>query len=54
MGWFLMPGEKFTIYMDNKLKKELKKIAIDENKSSSGIISELVQEYILHKKNIKK
>lgn len=45
-----MAGEKFTIYMDSELKKRLKKRAIDEGRSSSEIISELVGEYLKHKK----
>lgn len=46
-----MAGEKFTIYIDGEIKKVLKKIAIDENTSSSAIIENLVKGYILeHKK----
>lgn len=41
-----MPGEKFTIYMDVELKKKLKKRAIDEGRSASEIITELVKNYL--------
>ena len=46
-----MVSENFNIYMNKKLKKELKKVAIDEDTSASEIISELVIEY-LKKKNV--
>jgi transcriptional regulator with XRE-family HTH domain len=51
-----MAGEKFTIYMDEQLKKELKKAAIDESRSASEIITDLVKGYLKRKKelNIKK
>jgi metal-responsive CopG/Arc/MetJ family transcriptional regulator len=49
-----MPGEKFTIYMDIELKKELKKTAIDEGTNASAIITELVIKYLNEKKNAKK
>lgn len=45
-----MSGEKFTIYMDDELKKQLKKAAIDEGKSASHIISRLVKQYLQNKK----
>lgn len=45
-----MSGEKFTIYMDSELKKMLKKLAIDENRSASEIITELVKEYLEKKR----
>jgi metal-responsive CopG/Arc/MetJ family transcriptional regulator len=48
-----MAGEKFTIYMDEQLKKNLKKAAIDENRSASEIISELVTDYLKKKKELK-
>jgi predicted transcriptional regulator len=44
-----MPGEKFTIYMDDELKRRLKKVAIDEKKSASEIITKLVIEYLNNK-----
>lgn len=49
-----MAGEKFTIYMDSELKKVLKKVAIDEDRSASEIITELVKEYLNNKKVIPK
>jgi len=48
-----LAGEKFTIYIEENLKKELKKRAIDENTSSSAIISELVKEYLQKKRTPK-
>jgi metal-responsive CopG/Arc/MetJ family transcriptional regulator len=45
-----MASENFNIYMDKKLKKELKKVAIDEDTSASEIISELVKEYLKNKR----
>jgi metal-responsive CopG/Arc/MetJ family transcriptional regulator len=41
-----MAGEKFTIYMDEELKKTLKKVAIDQKTSASEIISRLVIKYL--------
>jgi DNA-binding XRE family transcriptional regulator len=50
-----MAGEKFTIYMDEDLKKTLKKVAIDQKTSASEIISRLVIEYLnnIKSKNVK-
>lgn len=48
-----MPTESFNISMDSELKKELKKIAIDENTTPSAIITKLVLEYIQKKKREK-
>lgn len=47
-----MAGEKFTIYMEEQLKKDLKKAAIDENRSASEIISELVTDYLKKKQRL--
>ena len=46
-----MSGQKLTIYMDSKLIKDLKKLAIDEDTSVSQILSKLAMEYIKNAKN---
>lgn len=43
---------KTTITMPNDLKKELKKIAIDEDTSLSGLILDIIQQYIADKNEI--
>ena len=48
--WLNVAGQKFTIYMDSSLIKDLKKIAIDKDTSASQIISELVNEYVKREK----
>lgn len=49
LGVIKLAGEKFTIYMDADLKKTLRKVAVDEEKSASEIITELVKNYLKNK-----
>jgi len=46
-----MAGKKLNIYMDEKLIKDLKKIAIDKDTSVSKILTELSIEYVKNAKN---
>lgn len=46
-----MAGQKLTIYMEPDIIKELKKAAIDEEKSLSKLLSELAIEYLKSKKS---
>lgn len=46
-----MAGQKFTIYMEPNLIKDLKKIAIDKDTSVSKILSKLAIEYLKKEKS---
>jgi hypothetical protein len=41
-----MPGRKFTTYLEDKLIKDLKKIAIDKETSVSQILNDLATVYV--------
>lgn len=41
-----MPGRKLTVYLEDELIKEGKKIAIEEDTSLSQILNKLLKEYI--------
>lgn len=42
----IMPGQKFTTYIDSELLKKAKKQAIDEDTTVNKIIEKLLKEYL--------